>query len=83
MLGENVKLEVIIEESYEFKVGRNTVSDVSAMAQISLRVALFYGFVSEHCGQTDQENQPGSAGRHKFLEGAVHGRHHSQLRFDL
>lgn len=36
---------------------------------------------SEHSGQADQKDQPGTGGGNKLVERPVHGGHHSQRRY--
>ncbi|XP_061660002.1 solute carrier family 8 member 4a isoform X1 [Syngnathoides biaculeatus] len=73
-LGEHTSLEVVIEESYEFKV-RSPRRPRSASPPIA-----FVRPYAEHRGQADQKDQLGPGGGQQQLEGAVRQRRHRQRR---
>lgn len=92
-LGDYVKLEVTIKESYEFKVRSPIRTSVPSLELNSSRSRVGQGSIrdqsgvngwvlslAEHPGQTPEKDQPGPGGGGQQLEGAVPGSHHGQLR---
>lgn len=95
-LGEYVKLEVTIKESYEFKVRspiRTSVPSLelnSSRSRVRGQPGADQGSIgaqrlsavrrAEHPGQNPEKDQPGPGSGGQQLEGAVPGGHHGRLR---